>query len=182
MKVARADTVQLIRYTVTRLAGRLDGLTQNEYLWEPVPDCWTIREVDGGWRGDVAANGSHFAPDPQPITTIAWRLWHLGASHSQPWPPLGDDFVTEYFTTGPHERRDAVGSPEEAVQIVVRNWSALADRVEALDDEALSEPMGDVAGFFTGASLYALVLHVLDEFIHHGAEVSLLRDLYAHRR
>jgi hypothetical protein len=26
-----------------------------------------------------------------------------------------------------------------------------------------------------------LALHVLDEVIHHGAEVALLRDLFAHR-
>jgi hypothetical protein len=26
-----------------------------------------------------------------------------------------------------------------------------------------------------------LALHVLDEVIHHGAEIGLLRDLYSHR-
>lgn len=40
---------------------------------------------------------------------------------------------------------------------------------------------------WTGLGLYAesdtvdLVLHALDEVIHHGAEVGLLRDLYANR-
>jgi len=28
----------------------------------------------------------------------------------------------------------------------------------------------------------ALVLHIHREVIHHGAEISLLRDLYLHRR
>jgi predicted pyridoxine 5'-phosphate oxidase superfamily flavin-nucleotide-binding protein len=31
-----------------RLAARLDGLTDEEYLWRPVPDVWTIRAGAGG--------------------------------------------------------------------------------------------------------------------------------------
>jgi hypothetical protein len=37
-----------------RLRGRLDGLTDDEYFWEPGPDVWTIRreviEYLGGAR------------------------------------------------------------------------------------------------------------------------------------
>lgn len=182
MNSAKADAAALIRGAADRLASRLDGLTRDEYLWAPVPGCWTIREADGAWRGDVAENGTHFAPDPQPITTIAWRLWHLGASRTQPWPPRDDDFVTAWFGSGPHSLRDAVESPNEAVRVVVDNWRALADRVDACDDEVLFTPMGATAGQYGEASLYGLFLHAADELIHHGAEVSLLRDLYAHRR
>jgi hypothetical protein len=182
LNTARNDLVELIRFAVERLTTRLDGLTEDEYFWQPVPGCWTVREVDGQWRGDIAADGTHFAPDPQPITTIAWRLWHLGASHSQPWPPTDDDFVTAWFTSGPHAVRDAVASPDEAVAIVRRQWLALADRVAESDDAVLFAPMGAAAGQCGEASLYGLFLHAVDELIHHGAEIGLLRDLYAHRQ
>nr|MDQ3383905.1 DinB family protein [Actinomycetota bacterium] len=26
-----------------QLRPRLDGLTDEDYLWEPVPDCWSVR-------------------------------------------------------------------------------------------------------------------------------------------
>jgi hypothetical protein len=47
-----------------RLRRRLEGLTDEEYLWEPVPGCWTIhRDRSGAWVSDYAE------PDPQP----PWR-------------------------------------------------------------------------------------------------------------
>ena len=35
-----------------RLSRHLDGLTDEEYLWQPVPDGWSIRRGDGGRWGD----------------------------------------------------------------------------------------------------------------------------------
>jgi DinB superfamily len=64
-----------------RLLGRLDGLGDEEYFWEPVEGCWSVRRADDGrWRidgdgGDVSAGP---APDPAPVTTIAWRIGHIG--------------------------------------------------------------------------------------------------------
>ncbi len=32
---------------------RLTGLTDEEYLWEPVPGCWSLRPGEGGrWQAD----------------------------------------------------------------------------------------------------------------------------------
>lgn len=49
----------------------------------------------------------------------------------------------------------------------------------------MRRPMGCAVGAIVGpyaeANTVDLVLHVLDEVIHHGAEVGLLRDLYSHR-
>lgn len=42
----------------------------------------------------------------------------------------------------------------------------------------LERPCGP-AEPFSGAPLAALVLHINREVIHHGAEIALLRDLYA---
>ena len=57
-----------------RLRGRLEGLTDDEYFWEPVPGCWTVhRDPSGAWVADYAEPD----PDPAPFTTIGWRLVHL---------------------------------------------------------------------------------------------------------
>ena len=54
---------------------RLQGLTDAEYLWEPVPGCWSVRQqADGSYQLDGGD-----APDPPPVTPIAWRMMHLGA-------------------------------------------------------------------------------------------------------
>jgi hypothetical protein len=34
-------------YVWSRIRERLDGLTEEEYLWEPVPGCWSVRAVPG---------------------------------------------------------------------------------------------------------------------------------------
>ncbi|WP_234341287.1 hypothetical protein [Streptomyces sp. NRRL S-646] len=64
-------------------------MTDEEYLWEPVPDGWSVRRradgpgpratllagaADGDWGRDAA---SYPHPWPPPFTTIAWRLSHL---------------------------------------------------------------------------------------------------------
>ena len=42
-------------------------------------------------------------------------------------------------------------------------------------------PCGPAEGPYADQPLAALVAHIHREVIHHGAEVALLRDLYAHR-
>ena len=52
------------------LRPRLDGLTDDEYFWQPVPDCWTVHPNGG-------IDFIYPEPDPPPFTTIAWRLAHV---------------------------------------------------------------------------------------------------------
>lgn len=61
---------QLDLHWRTQLRPRLDGLGDDEYFWEPVPGCWTVHR-DGGVDFDFPA------PQPEPVTTIAWRLAHV---------------------------------------------------------------------------------------------------------
>jgi hypothetical protein len=56
-------------------------------------------------------------------------------------------------------------------------WSA---GVRGLGREGLARPCGAAEGGFAAYPLAALALHINRETIHHGAEVALLRDLYAH--
>ena len=61
----------------------LDGLTQEEFDWEPVPGAWSVRpRSDGrrGWgAGEIVCEDAWPPPDPLPLTTIGWRVVHLAA-------------------------------------------------------------------------------------------------------
>jgi hypothetical protein len=62
-----------------RLRPRLDGLSDEEYFWQPVPGCWTISRR-GESPAPISYGSGEFTWDygpathgPQPMTTIAWR-------------------------------------------------------------------------------------------------------------
>jgi DinB superfamily len=182
--MARTD-LDLITYASGRLIGRLEGLDDDEYLWEPVPDCWSVRPADGGgWHADLGPGGETDTPrTPAPFTTIAWRLWHLGASPRPTWPPTGDlrgrELVLAYFGQPRADTAPAVGTADEARTLVAAHWERLAATVAGFSDDELEAKIGQ--GPYAEATTEALVLHIADELIHHGAEVGVLRDLYANR-
>ena len=61
---------QLDWHWTGQLRPRFGGLSDDEYFWEPVPGCWTLHR-DG--RIDFASP----PPQPEPVTTIAWRFAHV---------------------------------------------------------------------------------------------------------
>jgi hypothetical protein len=150
-----------------RLAKRCTGLTDAEFFWEPVPDCWTIfRGPDGQWT-------YHYewpAPQPAPVTTIAWRLVHIAA----------DNWIYWEWAFGPGQRIfPDLPVPSTAAEALT-NWQdsrrPITEWLRSATDAALAEsrpshlggpkPAGEVIGI------------LLNEQIHHGAEVALLRDLF----
>ncbi|MEZ3178307.1 DinB family protein [Streptomyces pimonensis] len=53
----------------------LERLEPDDFLWEPVGNCWTVRRAgDGTWVPDFAES----EPDPVPVPTIGWLSWHIG--------------------------------------------------------------------------------------------------------
>jgi hypothetical protein len=50
--------------------------------------------------------------------------------------------------------------------------------LSCLPEEVLWEKIGPVGGFYADSTKLGLVLHQVDEAIHHGAEIAVLRDLY----
>ena len=155
-----------------RQRGRLEGLSQDEYLWEPVEGCWSVREVDGTWH----AHEREDTAEPAPVTTIAWRLWHIAseclADYTEgslgPWPL--EVRGTEWY-----------GDVESALAALDRSWAAFRGGMEALGDEGAWRPLGERWDHWGPRPWAALGLHALDELAHHGAEIGLLRDLYAAR-
>jgi hypothetical protein len=164
-----------------QLRSRLEGLTDEEYLWEPVAGAWSVRPRgsaitamaagSGGWVIDWA----YPEPRPAPFTTIAWRLGHVivGVLGMRNAAHFGRDPVD--YATFSYAPTAAGALAQLAAEVTV--W---LEGVRALGDEGLDRPCGPAEGPFADAPLAALVLHIHRELIHHLAEVSLLRDLYLH--
>lgn len=165
-----------------QLRPRLDGLADDEYLWEPVENCWSIRPRGQGRAalsvggGDLVMDYAFPEPSPPPVTTIAWRLAHLVvgvfggrvAGHFAGPPVDYETFVYADTATG-------------ALQQLDEQYAAWKAGVEGLGDEGLARPCGRAEGPFADYPMAGLVLHINREAIHHGAEIALLRDLYANR-
>lgn len=162
-------------------------MTDGEYLWEPVPNCWSIRPRAAGpgpgatclvGAGDWGLDHSPSPhPWPPPFTTIAWRLGHLSemltlrADHTIGSHSLTrDDFL---------HRGDAAG----AVAALQAGADAWREALITADNSALDAvgrsryPYGSDAE----EAFIEIVWWVNQELLHHGAEVGLLRDLYRHR-
>ncbi|WP_433499065.1 DinB family protein [Sphaerimonospora sp. CA-214678] len=57
------------------LSLHLERVTDEEALWEPVSNCWNVRrKTDGTWAADWAVP----EPEPIPVPTIGWVMWHIG--------------------------------------------------------------------------------------------------------
>ena len=159
-----------------RTRARVHGLTDAEYFWEPAPGCWSVRpRADGTWTCDWPLP----RPEPEPFTTIAWRLWHLVDMYGEDRAPRWLDVAPQGPTIG---LDSPDGPPATAAEAIVRlerahdRWDA---HLALTTNERLGEPIGAVAGpGYADRTRAAYVLHMLDEFVHHGAEISLLRDLW----
>jgi hypothetical protein len=148
---------------------RLQGLDDAEYLWEPVAGCWTVRQHDdGSWRQDLARP----EPVPPPFTSIAWRLAHIATIFGQR--------ASNHFGDGSFDPETVpwTGSAGDAMAIVTAEYTRWCDGVRALGETGLFRPCGPAEGPFHEEPLLTLVLHINREFLHHAAEVMLLRDLY----
>ena len=162
-----------------QLRPRLDGLTDDEYLWEPAQPAWNVRPRDpaGGagqpGSGPFTVDFAFPEPDPPPVTTIAWRLAHLIVG------VLGMR-VASHFGGPPvdYQSHAYAGTAADALAQLDDAHAAWVGGVGGLDAAALAAPCGPAEGPYAELSMAALVLHINREVIHHGAEVSLLRDLY----
>lgn len=175
-----SDVLQVFEDVRSRTFARLEGLTDAEYLWEPVGAGMTLRRgEDGIFRADPPLPGD-FTPlsdprdnqTPAPVTTIAWRTWHIGSDCLRGYLRFFDDALDL------GDRYEWPGTAEQGISALAEDWARFVSHVEGLGDERLLEPMGPRAGGFAEASFLQLALHALDEVAHHGGEIGLLRDLY----
>jgi len=109
---------------------------------------------------------------PAPVTTIAWRTWHISADCLRGYLRFFEDDIDLA------DRHRWPGTAAEGVNALADEWARFRSYVEALGDERLAGPMGPRAGAFAHESYLLLALHALDEAAHHGGELGVLRDLY----
>ncbi|MFN3339243.1 MAG: DinB family protein [Dietzia sp.] len=167
------------------LRPRLEGLTDDEYHFSPAPDdrTWDVRPRGTGTAamqggvGDFTIDFTYPEPEPAPLTTIAWRIGHvavgvLGARWHDHFGGPSHDYMTHEFAG------DAAGGLAQ----FDRTYAGWIEGLRGLDADALAAPAGETEGPWADAPMSSLVLNIHREVIHHGAEMCLLRDLYAHTR
>ena len=161
-------------------------MTDDEYRWEPVPGCWSVRRrADGPGQGATVLVGAgewgrDSAPEPPyppPFTTIAWRLSHISEML----------MLRADYTTGSHsltsETYVTSGEAAGAIASFVAASDAWRGTLLSFDDAAL-----DTVGLSTypyGSDAVEVFIDIVwwvnQEVLHHGAEIALLRDLYRAR-
>ena len=158
---------------------RLDGITDDEYLWEPVPHMWSVRRREdaatphaygaGEWVLDFERLGDPFAPGP--LTTIAWRVGHLLSMYAGRWEwtfggRQADPSALVTFT--PH-----------AAEAMTELWAWIDRWIDRLGDLTADEL--EVPGFGQyphgldpELPFIGILWWMNRETIHHLAEVALL--------
>lgn len=161
------------------LRPRLDGLTDDEYFWEPVSSCWSIRPRGTSAAPNTFGQGEYVLeyayPEPEipPVTTIAWRLAHVIVG------VFGERNASHFGA--PHvewESFDYAGTAAQALAQLDDAYATWIKGLRGLGVEGLGRPCGPAEGPYADYPLAALVLHINREALHHGAEIALLRDLY----
>lgn len=174
MQVTAPSITRTFDYVWDRLLTRIQGLADDEYFWEPVAGSWSLRQVKNGrWLLDGDGGGGP-APDPVPVTTIVWRLGHIGGT-------LGG-FARMRFGDGQRLRNEDLDVPAHADGIqpfLTDHYRFWMDGLLALPEASWFQPLGEKFDPYSEANTLDLALHVLDELVHHAAEVGVLRDLWA---
>jgi hypothetical protein len=178
-------------YTMTRA---LNGLTQEEFDWEPHPGAFGVRRrdacttpnpggeaggawvVDGDWDLAAAADRGEAI---EPMTTIGWLLNHFGAA---PGVTAELDFLggptvptlDVYYRMWGHT---VIPTVDDAVSRFRQGWSDLGEALRGTTDEMLER---DCDGHPWKRGDRA-VSAMLNEVSHHGTQICMLRDLFAHR-
>ncbi|MEV0719721.1 DinB family protein [Asanoa sp. NPDC050611] len=167
---------QLEFYWDTHLRPRLDGLTDEEYAWEPVAGCWSVRRgADGLHRADGPWPAEGEGP---PVTTIAWRLAHIALNFHTRWSTFFADHDAGDMFDPRHIPADLPGGAADALAFLDDAYRRWHTAITGLDAEALERPLGGRGAWFAKDPMVALIVHVNRETMHHGGEVGVLRDLY----
>ncbi|MDQ3735351.1 MAG: DinB family protein [Actinomycetota bacterium] len=154
-----------------RLSRRLEGLSDEEYLWEPVSGGWSIRpSTDGRWAAEYVFPD----PEPPPFTSIAWRLLHIADCklmyHEYAY---GAATLTFPDLEAPRHAVAAIERLAEGQQLLRHDLTGLESDA-ALDAEVNTnwgEPWPAWRIFWT----------MIEHDAWHGGEIGTMRDLYRNR-
>ncbi|WP_327087900.1 DinB family protein [Nonomuraea sp. NBC_01738] len=149
-------------------------LSDEEALWEPGSPCWTVRpQPDGTWKADFATT----EPDPVPMLTIGWVMWHIGfwwsTAHANTFGPGPAVDLMKAGETTPWP-----GSVTEATAWLTdchSRWQESLDGVTDLDSRERT------AWFIPDVTLGHVLGWANIELMKNAAEIGSIRHLYACR-
>lgn len=178
-------------YTLNRA---LSGLTQEEFDWEPHPGSYGIRRREecttpnaiGGegseWVSEqnwAVAEAADRGEATEPMATIGWLLNHFGAAPGlvAQLTIVGGAITPTLEIYAQMWAHTNLPTVDDAVTRFKDGWSALDRALRASTDETLERTYdghpwqrGDLA-----------VTAMINEVSHHGTQICMLRDLYAHQ-
>jgi hypothetical protein len=182
------------RFTLNRA---WSDLSDDEFFWDPVPNAWSVRRREECRTPDAFGTGEWVADfdlrliriprqsnDVEPLTTIAWLLWHIG---SMPGRAVDLDFLggtmsVESGWTSPYLADHPVfNSSTGAIEVLRDGWRALEHAVRASTDVGLEQVTrfwGYPGNPGPEAQGHQVIASILNEISHHGSQICTLRDLY----
>lgn len=154
------------------IRARVDGLTDEEFFWEPVPGCWTVRQDGlGRWSVDYP-EPPH--PEPPPFTTVGWRLMHVAECkimyHEY---AFGAARLTWPEIDSAHTAATAIAQLDEGHRL-------LRGDLERLEDADLARER--LTNWGERWPTQRIFWTTIEHDLHHGGEIGTLRDLYRETR
>jgi len=166
--MSRAELLMAtMRESYARLRARIDGLTDEEFFWQPVQNSWTIYEdTPGHWT-------YHYAipePKPAPTTTIGWQIVHIATSKVM---------YHEYAFGAARLTFPQIEIPstaQGAIKLLSDGHQLLVDDLRGTQDPLLDEPRKTNWGEMWPA--WRIFTTMIDHDAFHGGTIGYLRDLY----
>jgi hypothetical protein len=161
-------------YIAGVLFERLDGLTDEELLWEPAPTVWTVRLVDGRPVPDVEV----WPPSGEsaPPRTLVWTLGHLGGMRVRADWLVGEHRLQGEDLEWPMTARAALEFARDGIAAWRNGLATMTD--EDLDTVGRSAYPG---GLDPELPLIDIVWWLNKELVFHSAEAWFMRDLFGAR-
>ena len=163
-----------------RLIKRLHGLSDAEYVWEPVAGCWSISprarcqtNMPRG-KGEWVMDFHRPEPTPPPVTTIAWRMCHLTNGLIQ-----RADYTTGTRSLSADDYEVAPGAQTALSSLAnaTETWRTVLVGMTDTDLDHVGRSQLPW-GLDPTLPFLDIVWWVNQELLSHGAEIALLRDLY----
>jgi len=173
MEPLKQEFLDLSDKFFARFTSRIQGLTDEEYFWEPVSDCWSLVGDDDG---KLNMRWGLIFDEIAPVTTIAWRMTHIIDLFSEDRCAKNIGLEPEPENIFEDGAPPDVATARAMLDAAFARWKRY---IAAADYSKIFDPIGPVGGGLAQITRAKFVLHILDEVIHHGAEVGVLRDLYA---
>lgn len=160
-------------YMAGVLFERLEGLGDEEYLWEPAPQMLSVRMVDGRPKPDA------YGMEPSGVVaaprTLAWSIGHLGAGAWERADYLvGDHSLQPGDLVWPMTATEGIAFMKEGLG----RWRGGLEQMSDIDLDTVGRSAFPW-GLDPQLPLMEIVWWVNKELIYHAGEIWSMRDLYA---